>query len=335
MAASFKSKCFSGLISIYRKARNKYRARNAGFRSISQREAYRLEPVLTPEIKQHYCERKGYAQLGYVPNLDRPVTYSEKLIWLALHYKNPLIAQCTDKYTCKEYIRSRLGEEYCVPALGIYDSVNSIDWDKLPEQFVLKSTAGWAGKQVIIVPDKCALPLEKTKSRMAEWLYPWNTYYYQNLCITDERIKPRILIESFLGGQGELDDFKVFCFHGKARLLLVVQDRGSKHMHKTFFDLETWQPLPIQRKGTTTAPNIPKPKRLADMIRIAETLSEGIPLLRVDFFATGERLYVGEMTFSPGMFLRITPRSWDDVLGTYIDLSKVSINNEGAKVNEQ
>lgn len=102
-------------------------------------------------------------------------------------------------------------------------------------------------------------------------------------------------------------------------------------MHKTFFDLETWQPLPIQRKGTTTVPNIPKPERLADMIRIAEMLAEGIPLLRVDFYATEDRLYVGEMTFSPGMFLRITPRSWDDVLGTYIDLSKIDINKREQK----
>ena len=102
-------------------------------------------------------------------------------------------------------------------------------------------------------------------------------------------------------------------------------------MHKTFFDLETWQPLSIQRKDSSPVQNIPKPERLADMIRIAEMLAEGIPLLRVDFYATEDRLYVGEMTFSPGMFLRITPRSWDDVLGTYIDLSKIDINKREQK----
>ncbi len=103
------------------------------------------------------------AEFGPARNLQRKVDLAGPAL-----QKSADRTECTDKYTCKEYIRSRLGEEYCVPALGVYDSVNSIDWDKLPEQFVLKSTAGWAGKQVIIVPDKHALPWKKTKSRMAE-----------------------------------------------------------------------------------------------------------------------------------------------------------------------
>lgn len=300
-------------------AENRAKAK-AGFKAISQREAFLLEPYLTIEEKKHYCERKAYAQLGYFPNLDQPKTYSEKLIWLALHYKNPKITICADKAKLKDYVCEQTGEDLCVPAIGVYSNVNDIDFDALPDKFVAKSTSGWGSKQVIVVTDKHKLNWDRTKSQMAEWLYPWNNYYYNNLCITNENIKPRIIVEQHIGTDEPLSDYKVFCFNGKPRFMLVVKDRSGQTVKKTFYDLQTWEALPISRIGAEVAVES-KPKNTDRMIEISEKLSKDFPLARIDFYMPDDKhLYVGEITSTPGMFMRINPREWDDKWGQYINI---------------
>lgn len=308
-------------------ARRKYGAykkqraeEKAGFKAISQREAWFMEDRLTVADKQHYCERKGYAQLKYFPNLDRPETYSEKLIWLAIHYKNPRIAPLTDKCEMKKLVGDIVGPEHVVPLVGVYDDVNDIDFDALPKGFAAKSTAGWANHQVILVPDKDAVDRDRLKARMAEWLYPWNTYYYANLCITDEKITPRIVIEELLGEGIPAMDYKIHCFNGEPKIILIVNNRGTKDLQKTFVWLEDWTVMPISRNKAGRDMAVEKPAELDQLIDMARKLSKGFPMVRVDFYVDKGRIYVGELTFSPGLFLKINPTERDRKLGELIHL---------------
>ncbi len=307
--------------------KNRQSRARAGFQAISQREAWLMEDRLTVREKQHYCERKAYAYLRYFPDLDHPKTYSEKIIWLAIHYKNPRIAQLTDKCEMKRHIAEMVGQEHVVPLIGVYENVNDIDWDALPKSFAAKSTAGWANRQVILVPDRDAVDRDRLKARMTEWLYPWNTLYYFNTCITDERIVPRIVIEKLIGDGKPAPDFKLHCFDGEPKFILLIHSRGTKDLQKTFVWLEDWSVMPISRNGvgTETAPE--KPDRLDEMIALARKLSQGFPMVRVDFYLDGEHLYVGEMTFSPGMFLKINPTSEDRRMGELIHLENISSEN--------
>ncbi len=297
----------------------------AGFKKVPQREAYLMEDILTVEEKKHYCERKAYSQLKYFPNLDNPKSFNEKIIWLALNYKNPIIAKCTDKYEMKRHIASIFGEDkYYVKALGIYTNINDIPFDELPSKFVIKSTAGWGSKQVIIVKNKETANLDKIKSRVAEWLYPWNTYYYNNMCITDEKIKPRILIEEYLEDLDGLKDYKLYCFNGEPKMALTVINRGNdKEQRRVFTDIDEWKVLPFTRNKIKSEENVEKPQELETMINIAKQLSKEVPMLRVDFFINKGKIYVGEMTFSPGMFLRIRPKEWDFKLGEWLNIKDI------------
>lgn len=294
------------------------------FEVMEPKDAYLMEDKITLQEKQHYCEQKGFAQLHYWPNLKTPRSYNEKILWLALHYKNPLIAQCTDKWEMKKYVAEKIGKQYVVPPIAVYEDLNDIVWDELPQKFVAKSTAGWGNKQVKIVKKKEYMNESVFKASVAEWLYPWNTYYYNNMCITDEKIKPRIIFEELLGdGEDSIMDYKFYCSYGKVNFALVVADRNGKKQKRAFMDVETWEPLPVRRRGVHKASHVEKPEQLSEMLEIARKLSEDIPMVRVDLYNVDGNIYVGEMTFSPGLFLRLEPVEWDYKMGEFIDLDKI------------
>lgn len=290
--------------------------------------AFQMEGKITPQIQRIHCEQKAYEQLGYFPNLKNPRTLNEKIIWLALHYKNPEIAPATDKGTAKAWISSRIGAEYVVPLLGVYEDVNDIDFTALPERFVAKHNDGWGADQVMIVRDKKRLDIDRTKAVLSSWLYPWNNYYYQNMCITDEKMqKSTIVIEEFLdGGESGLDDFKFYCCNGEPKFALVVNGRGGHHQTRSFVDMD-WNVLPFARMGMSTSGEVDKPASLEEMIRLCRTLSRGFPFVRIDFYEVDRRPYVGEMTFTPGMFLAFTEKEWDEKLGEYLELPDLEENS--------
>lgn len=298
------------------------------FDEMTPKDAYMMEDMITLEEKKHYCEQKGFAQLHYWPNLTYPRSYNEKLLWLAIHYKNPIIARGTDKWEMKNYISELFGEEYVVPAIGVYEDVNDIIWDDLPEQFVIKSTAGWGSKQVMIVKNKTTMNEGVLKATVAEWLYPWNTYYYANMCITDERVKPRIIIEQLLGdGETAVVDYKFYCSYGDPKFALVVSDRKAKNQSRAFVDVKTWEVMPFRRRGVSKASQANKPEQLEEMLEMCRILSEDVPLLRVDFYEENGRLYIGELTYDPGLFLKYEPVEWDYKLGEMIDISNIPPEN--------
>lgn len=292
------------------------------FDVLPPRMAYAMEDKITMDMKKHYCEQKGFKQLHYFPNLDQPKSFNEKLLWLALHYKNPHHKVASDKARAKEWVGSRIGYEYVVPLIGIYDNVNGIDFDALPNRFVIKANEGWGADEVILVEDKRKINIDQLKAVISNWLYPWSSYYYNNMCITDEKPeKPLIVIEEFLDQNGSkfLDDYKFYCCNGKVKFALVINERGSGHESRTFVDAN-WNVLPVRRGGKFSAVTPEKPENLEKMFELAEKLSAEFPFVRIDFYNLDGKIYVGEMTFTPGLFLRLEPKEWDFKLGEYLEL---------------
>ncbi len=295
------------------------------FTPLPPRVAYMMEDKITLDMKKHYCEQKAYAQLKYFPNLDEPKSWNEKLIWLALHYKNPHHKVASDKALAKAWVAERVGEEYVVPLIGAYSNVNDIDFDALPDKFVMKANEGWGANEVILVTDKSKYNIDRLKANASSWLYPWYSYYYNNMCITDEKPeRPLVVFEEFLEHEGSkyLNDYKFYCCNGEVKFALIVTERGSNRQKRTFVDAD-WNVLPVHRAGKYSS-NVPeKPKNLEKMYELARILCKEVPLVRIDFYNLDGRIYVGEMTFTPGLFLRFEPREWDFKLGEYLDLTEL------------
>lgn len=295
------------------------------FDVLPPRLAYVMEDKITMDMKKHYCEQKAFKQMHYFPNLDQPKSYNEKLLWLALHYKNPHHKIASDKALAKEWISSRIGSEYVVPLLAAYDNVNDIDFDALPDKFVMKANEGWGGDEVILVEDKSKYNIDHLKALAASWLYPWSSYYYNNMCITDEKPeRPLVVFEEFLEHDGGkyLNDYKLYCCNGKVKFMLVITERGSADQTRTFLDAD-WNVLPVRRAGKFSNAAPEKPENYDKMIELAETLCKDFPFVRIDFYNLDGKIYVGEMTFTPGLFLRLEPKEWDFKLGEYLDISEL------------
>ena len=305
------------------------------YNPLTPRECFMMEDKITLKEQKQHCIQKAYKQMGYCPNIDNPQSFNEKIIWLALYYKNPNIKIAADKHLAKKYISDIVGEKYVVPLIGVYEDVNDIDFDKLPKQFVCKASDGWGANEVKIIKDKNVISKDYLKAQMSNWLYPWSNYYYQNMCITDQKIPPKIIIEEYLEGEnGGLDDYKFYCCNGEPKFVLVVSDRKSKIQTRTFVDLN-WKPIPVRRKGMAVAGTPKKPEKLAEMLKLCKKLAKDYPLVRIDFYEVDGKVYVGELTFTPGLFLGFRPIEMDYKLGEYLDLSKYMNKETKAKKNKK
>ncbi len=319
----------NGLQIKFKRAKEKALTSNPNFVAAPEFEAmppymaYMMEDKITYETKKHYIEQKAYKQLKYFPNLDNPKSFNEKLLWLALNYKNPHHAVASDKARAKQWVSERVGSEYVVPLLGAYDNVNDIDFKALPDKFVMKANEGWGADEVIIVRDKSSVDIDRLRANASSWLYPWSSYYYNNMCITDEKPeKPMVVFEELLedGDKQYLDDYKFYCCNGEMKFALIVTERGSKDQTRTFVDAD-WNVLPVRRAGKFSGTAPKKPENLEKMLELARILCKEVPLARIDFYNLNGRIYVGEMTFTPGLFLRFEPKEWDFKLGEYLDIS--------------
>ena len=166
-------------------------------------------------------------------DLDNPQTFNEKLQWLKLNDQHEEYTQMVDKYEAKKYVANLIGEEYIIPTLGVYDSFDEIDFDKLPNQFVLKCTHNSGG--IIICRDKASLDVPKARKQMTKWLK--KNPFWTNREYPYKHVKPRIIAEQYMedAGSTELNDYKFYCFDGKPVCVLVCTDRGTKVKYYFFF----------------------------------------------------------------------------------------------------
>ena len=255
-----------------------------------------------------------------VLHLKNPVTYNEKLQWLKLNDRKDIYTTMVDKYEAKRFVSDRIGEEYIIPVLGVWNSFDEIDFESLPERFVLKCTHDSGG--LVIVKDKSKLDLDSAKKKIEKCLK--KNYYYCGREWPYKNVKPRILAEVYMedAKTSELRDYKFFCFNGKAKALFVASERQKEDEETKFdfFDME-YNHLPI-RNGHPNAEIPPeKPMNFDRMRELAEILSEGIPHLRVDFYEVDGKIYFGELTFTHwnGM-TPFEPEEWDETFGSWIEL---------------
>lgn len=265
--------------------------------------------------------------MGKHLNLRKPKTFNEKINWLKLHDHNPFYHKLVDKYAVKEYVSSIIGQEYVIPTLGVWDKFEDIDFDSLPDKFVLKTTNGGGNTGVVICKDKKNFDLEAAKFKleksmrfdiyknMGEWVY--------------KDVKPRIIAEKFMEEakptskeNNELTDYKFYCFDGEAIYCQVIRNRNSKETID-FYDMK-WNHMPfvgLNPMAENGNDRIEKPENLPDMIKVAEALSKNTSFSRIDVYAINDITYFGEVTFYPnGGMGSFKPEEWNQKLGDLINL---------------
>ena len=253
-------------------------------------------------------------------NLKNPTTYNEKLQWLKLNDRKPIYTDMVDKYEAKKFVADRIGEEYIIQTLGVWDHFDEIDFDALPNRFVLKCTHDSGG--LVIVKDKNKLDKLAAREKIERCLK--RNFYYSGREWPYKNVKPRVLAEEYMEDSktAELRDYKFFTFNGKVKALFIASER-QKEDEETKFDFfdADYNHLPVKNGHPNAQVPPEKPETFEQMKELAEKLSQGIPHLRVDFYEVDGKIYFGELTFShwSGM-VPFEPAEWDKTFGDWIEL---------------
>lgn len=250
-------------------------------------------------------------------DLDNPKTFNEKLQWLKIHDRKPEYTTMVDKFAVRDYIKEKLGEEYLIPLLGVWDDPDDIDFDKLPDKFVLKCNHN-SGTGMCICKDKSKLDIEKVKKELKKGLK--QNYYLTGREWPYKDVKRKIIAEKYMtdnNQQDELIDYKFFCFSGSPKIILVCTERfADGGLRENFYDTK-WNLLKMQRpmhKNSDSA--IEPPKNLEVMLELAHKLAIGISFSRIDFYEINGNVYFGEITFFPASgFEGFVPQNIDSELG--------------------
>lgn len=275
-----------------------------------QLDTERCKQLLAQELLEH---------LGYTPDLDDPKTYNEKILWMKLYERNPLIRVCCDKYAVKEYVSRTISPDLVLPVLGAWEDPADIDFDALPDAFALK--VNWSSGFNIIVRDKSALNREEAVIQLSKWMKPHRNSYYEAFNWGYKDMKPVVYAEPYIEQiDGQVYDYK-FCFaNGEHLYTLIATDRASG-LTKDYFDPD-FNHLDVYSGDSAQATPTPeKPKHYDRMLAVAKELAKPFLFVRVDFYEIGDTIYVGEMTFYPGGGkLPLSPRQWDYEWGSRIHL---------------
>ena len=275
-----------------------------------------------PHLPDRLATQIHYKKVfGKSLNLSNPVTFNEKIQWLKLYDHNPEYTTLVDKFAVKQLVADAIGKEYVVPTLGIWKHYDDIDFNKLPNRFVLKCTHD--SGCVEIVNDKTTLNHAITRDRF-EKILKINYYNYTKEW-PYKNVPPQIIAEEYLEdyqGANELSDYKLFFFSGDCKAILVCQHRFSADgLRMTFYDPE-WKRFDFTRGSDRTFyPSVEKPAQLDRIIEIGQVLAKEYPLVRMDFYIAHDHVYFGEYTFYPSSgFMKFYPDSWDHVFGDWVEL---------------
>lgn len=274
-----------------------------------------------------YLKIQYKAFFGCKLNLDNPKTFNEKIQWLKLHDRNSLYITMSDKFAVKEYIREKLGKDYVIPLIGgPWKNADEINFDELPNQFVLKCTHDSGG--LVICRDKNTLDKKAAKKILNKSISKNYFYWCREWAYKD--IKPLIIAEKYMEDSNSseskmkqcLTDYKFYCFNGKVKYLYVSVGLENHKTARISFLTPDWKFAPFNRSDYIPYDKLPeKPHNYSKMIEIAEYLSKGIPFLRVDLFELNKNIYFSEFTFYPcGGFMPVIPNEWDKKLGELLIL---------------
>lgn len=257
-------------------------------------------------------------------DLENPKTYNEKLQWLKLYDHRPEYTTMVDKYAVKKYVADRIGEEYVIPTLGVWDKPDDIEWDKLPNQFVLKCTHDSGG--LVICKNKLKLNKEVAMDTLRRSLK--RNYYKAGREWPYKKVPRKIIAEKYMEDKsvGELPDYKFFCFDGEVKALFIGTERGTGDVKFDYYDAD-FNHLDIVQIHPMSGKDLPKPQHFEEMKQLASKLSKGYPELRVDFYNINGRIYFGELTlFHHGGIIPFHPEAWDYTFGSWIKLPQKPFN---------
>ena len=253
------------------------------------------------------------------PDLKNPKRFTEWIQLYKMKYRNPDMLKCVDKYSVREYIGNHIGSKYLVNLYQVCENANEIDFNLLPQRFVIKSTSGGNGDNVIVVKDKNTIDISYIISKVNSWRAKDYSKTSREWAYTEAVAHPRIIVEEYLENTStSLDDYKFFCFEGKFRYLSIDKDRYANHT-RAFYD----QDLKFLPEVIGTAYQIVEkapelPSNINEMIHIAESLASRFPFVRVDLYNINGKIYFGELTFYPASgYSRYVPDSFDMRLGSF------------------
>jgi hypothetical protein len=253
-------------------------------------------------------------------NLKDPKTFNEKLQWLKIHDRHPNYNNMVDKYEAKRYVASRIGSEYIIPTYGVWDSFEQINFDLLPDQFVLKCTHDCGG--LVICRDKSTFDIEKAREKITKCLK--KNYYYHTREWPYKHVKPRVIAEKYMEDASSvvLKDYKFYCFNGKPEFVQLSEGMENQRTASMAFLTLNWERQPFERNDFFPITKLPaKPLNLELMKSFAEQLSEGHTFLRVDLYEIQGKVYFSELTFFPTSgFIPIKPEKRDEYIGNLLTL---------------
>ncbi len=267
-----------------------------------------------------YLKLKYRGKIGKKLQLDAPKTFNEKLQWLKIYDRKPEYTIMVDKYQVREYIREKIGEQYLIPLLGVWDSPEEIDFESLPEKFAMKCNHN-SGLGMCICSDKSRICIPKVRRELSLGLQ--QDYYLTGREWPYKNVPRKIIAERFLqSDEGGLTDYKIHCFNGIPRFILVCRDRFADSGLTDDFYTPQWEHMDMKRSGVPNAKELaPKPEMLDEMLVLAKKLSKDIPFLRVDFYFVDGNIYFSELTFFPASgFEAYDPPVWDEKLGEFLEL---------------
>lgn len=285
-----------------------------------------------------YLQLMFRLKMGKKIDLKDPKTFSEKLQWLKLYNRKPEYTMMVDKYAVKDYVADIIGNEYIIPTLGVWDRVEDIEWDKLPNQFVLKTTYGGGGGGVLICKDKSHFDKELAKQKLFQsmkgdiyrTLREWPYKNVPHRIIAEKYLEQKTKLANLNEKQKQindenLNDYKFFCFDGKVKAMFIATDRftkegSQKNVKFDFFD-ENFNHLPFTQGHPNADIKPVKPPCFEQMKLIAEKLSAGLPHVRVDVYECDGKIYFGELTFFHfSGTMPFVPEKWDNIFGDWLNL---------------
>ena len=286
----------------------------------------RLWVKLSPMISssEFYLKMYYWMRTGRKLNLEHPMSFQEKTQWMKLNYTDPQYTQLVDKFAVRQYVADKIGEDYLIPLLGVYEKFDDIVFSNLPDQFVIKATHD--SNSVVICRDKSKLDISAARKKLNKAMR--KNYFYKGREYPYKNVQPRIIVEQYMTDDScsgkQLPDYKFFCFNGEPKMLFVAEGRFSKEGASfTFLDMD-WNVIPIYAKGHkgTGEHKAPvKPQRFEEMKEVAKNLSLKIPFHRVDLYTINDRVYFGEYTFfHDGGVVDFDPDEWNYKLGEMIKL---------------
>lgn len=291
------------------------------FRRNRRQRHYQLRDSLTDDKCRKILESELPKLIGYSPNLKNPRSFNEKVNWLKLNYHDPLVTQCCDKYSVKQYAANLIGDKYILPVLGAWDEAADIDFSALSESFVIK--VNWSSGFNIIVRNKGELDERIARERIAAWMKKSSNSYYDLFNWGYKDMRPIIYAEPYIEQiDNQLYDYKFFFNYGTFLYMFIATDRYKNGVTYTFFG-DNFKPLPFTYGHKPNASPLPSmPNNLYKMLEFGSKLAKPFPFVRVDFYEiNSEQFYLGEMTFySGGGSLKFDPIEWDYELGEKIKL---------------